>query len=398
MMKRNLVIAMILWSILSCSKETDTIRLLSSQGKTSESVYLTHDHSGNPVAVWTEKDDGKIILVYAVSTDDGKSFPNRIEVPLDGQIATHAEGMPKIAFKLNGTVVIAYEKKAPTEQNKYAGAVYYRTSKDQGKSWTTEQYLHSDTVAGRSRSYFDIETLPDGEVGASWLDIKLNKETGGRSVRFAKTNSKNDFTSEILVDSSACQCCRVDLYTDVTGKVNIAYRGLLKGPMGKPIRDMMIATSGTNGSTFATPARISVDDWNIDGCPHTGPALCSSKGNLLALWYTEGNGTGIYYAHRENRENKFNSKQMISSFGHHPQASSNDNAVAMVWEENVDSDGTRVTRIQYQINDEKTLKKTIPTPEKSNAYSPVITPTRSGFIVAFIMEKGNESGIYYMNL
>lgn len=388
-------------AILSCEKNATDFRRISSPGKISESVYLTRDHTGNPALVWTEKekDSDHVVLAYAVSTDEGKSFSNRVDVPLSGQIATHAEGMPKIAFKKNGNVIIAYEKKAPTEDNKYAGAVYYRTSVDHGKSWSNEQYLHSDTIPGRSRSYFDIETLPDGEVGASWLDIKLDNTTGGRSVRFAKTNSANEFTSEILVDSSACQCCRVDVYSDVTGKVNIAYRGLIKRPMGESIRDMMIATSGTNGATFTTPVRISVDNWNIDGCPHTGPALCSSsKGNLLALWYTEGNGTGIFYSHRENDKPDFAPKQMLSSFGHRPQVSSNENSVAIVWEENFNQSGPPVTRIQYQLDNGQTVKKAPLTPEGLNAYLPVITQTKTGFIIAFIMEKHEETGVYIEHL
>jgi hypothetical protein len=396
----NRIIITIVTAVLlfNCSKENSEFNRISSVGKTAESVYLTHDHKGNPVAAWTEKMESQLKLVYAISLDDGKSFSDRVEIALDEQVATHAEGMPKIAFKEDGTVVIAYEKKSPTKDNKYAGAVYYRTSFDQGKSWTSEKYLHSDTIAGRSRSYFDIETLPDGEIGASWLDIKLDQNTGGRSVRFSKTNTLNEFTSEILVDSSACQCCRTDVYADMNGRVNVAYRGLKKGPMGQSIRDMMIATSVNNGSTFISPIKISDDNWNIDGCPHTGPALCSSKGSLQALWYTEGKGSGIYYAHRENGNNAFASKQLVSNFGRHPQASSNDTTIAVVWEENVANGDESVTRIQFQINDGDNSKKATLTPENSNAYLPVITQTKTGFVVAFIMEQKGETGVYCKTL
>lgn len=397
-MKYVLVLIAAAIGLAGCNKVRTDISRISSPGTISESVYLTHDHTGHPVIVWTEKDDDNLMLVYAISNDDGKSFSGQVRVPLHGKIATHAEGMPKVAFKKNGTVIVAYERKAPTEQNKYAGSVFYRTSVDKGKTWSNERYLHADTIPGRSRSYFDIETLADGEVGASWLDIKLDTITGGRSVRFAKTNSANDFTNEILVDSAACECCRVDVYTDVTGNVNIAYRDLMQGPMGKPIRDMMIASSATSGSEFTTPSRISVDNWNIDGCPHTGPALCSTKGNLLALWYTEGNGTGIFYAHRESEKNGFTPKQKLSSFGHHPQASSNENSFAIVWEENFNQGEASITRIQCQVNDGQKVQKATISPEDFNAYHPVITQTNTGFLVAFIMEQGAEAGVYMKHL
>jgi hypothetical protein len=397
-MKRILVIVVAATVVFSCNKRNNEIHKISSDGKAAESVYLTHDNLGKPVVAWTERNETQISFVYEISPDDGKSFSDRVEVPLDEQVATHAEGMPKVAFKKDGTVVVAYEKKASTKDNKYAGAVCYRVSKDNGKTWSAEQFLHSDTIPGRSRSYFDIETLPDGEIGASWLDIKLDHSTGGRSVRFAKTNSDNEFTHEILVDSSVCQCCRTEVYADANGKVNIAYRGLKKGTMGQSIRDMMIATSVNNGIVFTSPIRISADNWNIDGCPHTGPALCSSKGTLQAFWYTEGSGAGIYYAHRENGDSDFASRQLLSSVGRHPQACSNDNAVAIVWEENIGEEGKPVTRIRYRINNGQHVTKAILSPASCNAFLPVITQTKRGFVVAFIMERNGETGTYVKHL
>ena len=280
-MKPLLIISSFLLIATSC-KMKDQATLLSSENKTAESVYLTHDHHNNPVAVWTEKNNGDLTLVFAVSSDNGKSFASKNSLSLTGDVATHPEGMPKLAFKKDGTIVAAYEKKNPTKDNKYAGAIYYVMSNDNGKTWTAEAFLHADTVSGRSRSYFDIERLTDGEIGASWLDVALNNKTAGRSVRFAKTTKTSGFGNEILIDSSACQCCRIDVYCDVVGRINIAYRGLTKGMMGQSIRDMMLATSSDKGKTFTKPLNISQDNWMIDGCPHTGPSLCSTKSGIYS--------------------------------------------------------------------------------------------------------------------
>lgn len=393
-MKTILIFCIIGMALVSCQRGGDEISLISSSWKTAESVFLTQDQNKRPVLVWTERGDTDLSLIYATSSDNGKSFGERITLSLDQQVATHAEGMPKVAFKENGTVIVAYEKKSPTKENKYAGVICYRASADKGKSWSTEQYLHSDTVSGRSRSYFDIETLPDGEVGASWLDIKLNVTTGGRSVRFAKTNTTNIFTHEVLIDSSACQCCRTEVNTDDNGKVNIAYRGLKKGIMDKTIRDMMIASSLNNGATFSVPFRISNDNWSIDGCPHTGPVLCSNKGTVQALWYTEGSGTGIFYAHRESAADEFSSKELISGTGHHPQATYSDNGMAIVWEENTPVGNGIVTRIRYQIHDSKSNKAEFLTPETFNSFAPVISKTTNGFVVAFLMNANGNDAVY----
>jgi hypothetical protein len=307
--------------------------------------------------------------------------------------------MPKVAFKQDGSILAAYEKKAPTRENKYASAIYYVMSDDGGVSWTQEAFLHSDTVAGKSRSYFDIERLPDGEIGASWLDVALNAETRGRSVRFARTASSKGFSSEILIDSSACQCCRIDVYTDDSKNIFVAYRGLMKGPLGKQIRDMMIATSNDHGKTFSTPFIISADSWNIDGCPHTGPSVCSSKAGLISLWYTEGSGTGIYFAEKGENDKSFSQRQLVSRDGHHPQLSANKDRIAMLWEENLETNGKLKTQIHYRIVTKGVdIEDRMLTPGDVNAFLPVVAKTREGFVAAYLLERNNHVGVVLRKL
>jgi hypothetical protein len=401
-MKTHLSILLIGVLSIGCHKkqaeEENSWTRVSSEGKTVESVYLTHDDQNNPVVVWTEKDKEELKLSLAISHDNGKTFSQRKNITLTSDVATHAESMPKVAFKKDGTIVAVYEKKAPSKENKYAGAIYYITSKDKGTSWTKEAFLHSDTVAGRSRSYFDIERLPDGEIGASWLDIKLNNHTGGRSVKFAKTSNAK-FSNEILIDSSACQCCRIDVYSDIAGRINIAYRGLMKGNMGKSIRDMMLSTSTDQGQSFSQPERISQDNWAIDGCPHTGPSLCSNKSGLYSFWYTEGNGTGIYYSFKQNKDATFGQRQLISTSGHHPQSSAAQSRMVMVWEENNNQSQRKFANVFYQLDDGMQIKRGNLTPRESNAFLPVITQTNDGFVVAFLMEtKDGEVGMFTTKL
>jgi hypothetical protein len=168
-MKYLLYISVTIFALTSCQKK-EIHQKVSSDNSSAESVFLTHDHHDNPVVVWTEKAGEQLTLFYAISKDGGKSFSEKVSIPLTPDVATHSESMPKIAFKNDGTVIAAYEKKAPTRENKYAGSIYFISSSDKGKTWTKETFLHSDTISGRSRSYFDIERLPDGEIGASWLD------------------------------------------------------------------------------------------------------------------------------------------------------------------------------------------------------------------------------------
>lgn len=379
-------------------KQNDTLQLISSIEGNAESVFLTQDEQGKPVVAWTERKSDSLTFHFSVSHDNGNSFADEHSFALSEDVATHAESMPKVAFKKDGTIIVAFEKRTPTEKNKYAGAIFYRASSDGGMSWTPERFLHSDTVRGRIRSYFDIERLPDGEIGAAWLDIKLNLETGGRSVRFAKTNRSTTFDNEILIDSSACQCCRIDVYSDITKQIHIAYRGLSNGVMGQPVRDMMIAASQNGGSNFSKPRKISHDNWTIDGCPHTGPSLCSGKGGLYSMWYTEGNGTGIYYSFKDNEADQFSNRQLLTNTGRHPQASAAEDRFIMVWEENADSVNANFTHVYCQVSDGEVNKRLSISPHDANAFLPVVTQTRNGFLVAMLMERDHKIGMYTIKL
>lgn len=379
--------------VIGC-KQHNALKRISSTGSTAESVYLTNDHQNNPVIVWTENSEGKRTLFFATSKDNGETFSEKISLPLTNDVATHAESMPKVAFKKDGTIIVVYEKKAPVQENKYAGSIHYVLSTDGGKSWTKESYIHNDTVAGRSRSYFDIAPLPDGEIGAAWLDIKMNNEAG-RSVRFAKTVGSK-FSNEMLIDSSACQCCRIDVYSDAAEKIHIAYRGFMKSFMGKTIRDMMLTTSADNGQSFSAPVRISEDNWAIDGCPHTGPSLCGNNEGLYCCWYTEGNGTGIYYSFKRHTDSSFRQRQLISGSGRFPQSVADESRVVMVWQESRGEENQRFSQVLYQVMGEGTTIKTgVLTPQNVNAYLPVVTRTDDGlFLLAFLMETVNGAGVF----
>lgn len=95
------LIAIFLTPLLLAACDTETaLKRVSSAGKAAESVYLTHDQHDSPVVVWTEREGNRLSLLFAVSRDAGKSFSESVSVPTSGTVATHPEGMPKVAFVL----------------------------------------------------------------------------------------------------------------------------------------------------------------------------------------------------------------------------------------------------------------------------------------------------------
>lgn len=368
-----------------CDRES--LVRISSPSTVPESVYIAGDVHGNPVVAWVESDTvtGKHAMFYAVSTNKGNSFKDPIQVPIPDVINTHAEGMPKIAFMKNGGVIVAFEKSAATPENKYAGAIYYLYSADQ-RSWTKPRYLHSDTVSGRSRGFFDIQTLPDGSVGASWLDIKSDFKEKGRSIRFARTTGDGVFQGEQVVEPFACECCRTDLYVDSQGGINVAYRSVRKGNLDQLIRDMAWARSNDGGLTFSKPVMISDDHWVMDRCPHTGPALGSTAGGLHAIWYTEGSGTGLFYA--QTSAGKFTGREQISLTAKHPQMATRDSEVFMVFEEFVRDESV----IAWQARNTQGIRTGII--EGIQGYFPVVFAVDDGYCLAFLGKDAAGRGVF----
>mgnify|MGYP000415694261 CR=1 FL=1 len=178
------------YNFLFAQEEKEISKMISSGDSKAMATYLTSDNQGNPVLSWVEGEKGSEHLFYAIFNQKKESFNQTIKVSPSKGLSPHHESMPKVAFKSDGTVVALYSKRKATPENRFAGAIYYVQSSDKGANWTSPKYLHNgDTTAGIGRSFFDIASLPDGEVGAIWLDGR-NKLENGSSLFFAKTTSK----------------------------------------------------------------------------------------------------------------------------------------------------------------------------------------------------------------
>lgn len=294
-------------------------------------AYFTQDHLGNAVLCWTTGEDGNGQVSFATYNNESESFDQPIVVLPSKGTGLHSESMNKIAFKADGTIIAVFERKHPTEKNKYAGSILYSQSFDKGKTWTGEKFIHTDTTSN-SRSFFDIATLPDGEVGAIWVDGRLQLGESGSSLFFSKTKDHEGFTQDRQIGETVCECCRTDLYTDPAGNVHILYRDIESSIKGQ-IRDFAHAVSLDSGATFSTSRKVSEDNWNIDGCPHTGASMSENLNGLAIVWFTAGGLPGLYYTFSTDNGNTFQKRQLISEQARHPQIASNGNELMIVWDE-----------------------------------------------------------------
>ncbi|WP_285057986.1 sialidase family protein [Pedobacter ginsengisoli] len=334
-------IPIVLVLLNSCARKESSpvVQLLHSGGINSVGPYLTKDNKGNTVLCWMEQDgkDSLYRLKYAVYNGQEDKFGTAVTVPGSAGCSISAESMGKVAFKADGTVMAIYAKRFLSEKSPYAGAIYYSFSSDKGKSWSDSQFLHSDTAHAYGRSFFDVVTLKDGELAAVWLDGRFGKSIKGSALYFNRTASGKGFGLDSCLDKGTCECCRTDLLCDEKGNLHLAYRSIQFPSVlsGKQVRDMVYKSSIDNGKTFSESKAVSKDNWEIEGCPHSGPSLAvNANGGANVIWFTAGGSAGLYYTTAPARGADFRSRTLITATGRHPQLLSlADGRTVMVCEE-----------------------------------------------------------------
>lgn len=333
---RKLLLVLLIPAVFGCQNNQRKIEVsapvIASGNDAAGAPYFTSDPSGNPVLCWTEGEEGKQRLWYAVFYNAQNRFVNPASVPASEGTSIHGESMNKIAFKKDGTIVAVFSKKHPTEQNKYAGSILYCQSFDQGRTWTKETYLHSDTLVSNSRSFFDIATLPDGEIGAVWVDSRFKSGKEGSALFFAKTKGAQGFEPDHQMGETVCECCRTDLYVDPANKVHVVYRDIESTVKGQ-VRDFVHAVSTDNGVTFTASAKVSPDNWLIEGCPHTGASMAASQAGLFVTWFTAGGQPGLYFTKSLDNGTTFQPRQLLSEEARHPQMVASGEKIVAVWDE-----------------------------------------------------------------
>lgn len=338
----NILVGFIISMVfLSCATKTEKINiskltipgtLLDNSTVKSGCGYFTDDQNGNPVLSFTAGIPDSTYLYYATYDPARKAFNLPVRIASSLGTDFHEESMNKIAYKSNGTIIAAWEIKHPTLKNKYAGSLRYAQSHDNGKTWTQAGYIHTDTSLENSRGFFDLVTLPDGEVGAVWLDGRHRLGEAGSSLFFAKTKESLGFQTDYQIAETVCQCCRTDLYTDQNQVVHITFRDIDASAKGQ-IRDIAYLQSTNSGDTFTTGKKISNDNWIIDGCPHTGASMATVGNSLVTTWFTSGGTPGIYTTVSTGAGQQFQDRKLLSEQGRHPQMTATDSCVYVVWDE-----------------------------------------------------------------
>jgi len=356
--------------------------------------YLSTADNDFVISWIRELSDSEAVMCYSVYAGGGTAFGPPAVIPGSGNVNPHGENMPKIIVKQGGNMIAAWGASNPRPENKYSGLVFYAQSSDQGKTWSESVPLSADSASADQR-YFDMELLPDNNVGVIWLDNRTTTKKEGSTLYFAKTAGESGFTSEKVIGQTCCQCCRTDLFISDDQNIHIAYRKIINDS----IRDMVHAVSEDHAGSFSAPNRISPDNWVINGCPHTGPAIAQHKDRLYFTWYTMGNGSGVFFCSSGDNGRSFSKKDTVSlnPSARHPQiVCTKSGTIMIVWDEAVTS-GNRNSRVGLQIRSSAgdIITSEFITPDSLSATFPVIRAIGDKFLIAYTLRANEKTNIAY---
>ena len=283
-MKIFLIILLI--QILSFIKSIEE-GVISNSANNAAVPSFTTTPNGKIVLSWveTEKISKKVLFFYSIF--DGYTFGEKIKVPIVDSASTHAEGMPRLAIKKDGSMIVTFEIKKDNPTSRFGSDLLYVYSKD-GRNWSNPDYVQSDRNPSKSHSFSRTVRLADGEIGVVWLDEKLTSK--GRSVKFAKTSAGKGFGEPKIIDKQACECCRIEAITDSKGILHVFYRDIYDDGS----RDMSYVFSKDNGTSFSESRNAYSDKWQVNSCPHAGPSATSTPKGIWMTWFTgKENAAGI---------------------------------------------------------------------------------------------------------
>jgi hypothetical protein len=370
-------------------------------GKTNDNASIAA--RGRTVAVAFAATDANGTDIYlAFSRDGGATFgtPQRVNsTPGDARVS--GEQPPRVALidRKNGTpeIAVVWVTKTP------AGArLLMSRSTDGGQTFSASAVVPGSDGVG-NRGWESIAIDRRGRLFVMWLDHRESAkpgETGGEmkmegmqhdptakaqlsKLYFAASDDK----SPRIITAGVCYCCKTSLVATHDGAIYGAWRHVYAGSQ----RDIALAVSHDDGASFSTPARVSEDHWQFDGCPENGPALAVDGAKRIHVaWPTPPDGkTGtplaMFYAMSKDGIS-FMPRVRLPSNGpafHVQMTSTNTGAMTITWDE-ITTAGRVVRAVRARARDSGVPAfEGVPQLENVVGQYPVIASVPSGSVIAY---------------
>jgi hypothetical protein len=246
---------------------------------------LTVTQDGRVILSWVEKINEKQYALRTAALDRTGWGGARTVAQGDNWFVNWADFPSVIALK-DGTLAAHWLVKSGSAT--YAYNVNIAQSKDSGNSWATPIIPHRDNTL-TEHGFVSLIPLPDGRLGAVWLDgrnMKDMKETDehasspqSMTLRYATIDAAGNLSDESELDERVCECCQTSGAVTSDGPI-VVYRDRSQ----TEVRDIYIVRH-VNGA-WTKPQAVYADNWQINGCPVNGPSVAADGASVVVAWFT----------------------------------------------------------------------------------------------------------------
>lgn len=295
------------------------------------SVGATFDRRG---WLWLAKVENGYLFISR-SEDKGKTFGPAVKVnSVPENISADGENRPKIAVTAEGRIYVAYTSSL---EKPFSGHIRFSRSTDGGTTFS-EPITVNDNREVISHRFEAMAVDSRGQITLAWLDKRDQSAaqqqgqayTGAAVYYSVSADGGASFGPNRKLADNSCECCRVAMAMD-QGDVPVVF---WRHVYGKNVRDHALARLDGKSQ----PVRVSYDRWEVDACPHHGPAISiADDGAYHLVWFDNAPQLhGLFYASSADQGKTFSAPLNFGNFeaqAGHPHVLSFGKAVHVVWKE-----------------------------------------------------------------
>ena len=362
---------------------------------------------GSVFVTWVEHRAGREADVWLSHLDreaKPQGAPVRVN-PQPGEATAWHGDPPAVVVAPDNTIFVTWT--AGVKGAKHGNTLYLSASRDGGRSFAPPVKVNDD-VKPAAHGMHSLAVSPDGRIYVAWLDERNvapptpaanhnsgheQKESNSEVFFAASADGGRTFDANRRIATEVCPCCKTSLAAGADGRVYASWRQVLPGEF----RHIAVAASTDGGQTFAPPAIVSDDRWQIAGCPVSGAALSvAANGTLTVLWYTAGEAgaPGLYRSESSDGGRTFAPRTPLArSSGRGTPVllkGSGDDTLKAIWEERGEGASTRIASAQ--------LKDDVQTPASATLASsgelPVATNAGEQMFVAYVSETDARRSVW----